>query len=141
MKLLFTVLAQLIVVVSMAQLEPKTFKMKDDSILPAKALPRQTSEQPTIAGKSSGDITIQELLDANGIEVVPGHHISAFKMSTSGNGNLLVVYEAVGNTFDERMRATIKGLKKGYYIYIESIICRTEDDSRHRTKLISFRIK
>jgi hypothetical protein len=145
MRLIFSFIALLYSIVVIGQTKTNSFKiMPIDSgkiSSTSKPLPRQSSEKPTIAGKSGGDITKEELLNSHGLEALGGHQISEYKMSIYKQGSWLYEFHIRGNKLAANMKEAINGVKSGTSIYFEYIICNSENGSSHLTKPLSFVVK
>jgi hypothetical protein len=106
---------------------------------PAKKLIHKAS----IAGKSNGNVSRNDLLTSKGILTsAPDHHIVEFKMTILGrDGEDMEFYNDKDGTLTENMRAELKGAEPGSKVSFEGIMCADSTNKPHKMNSISFLLK
>jgi hypothetical protein len=123
-----------------AQTKPAQAKQAAPAaIAPAK----KPIHKASIAGKSNGNISRNELLNSKGVETSePSHRITEYKMTIVGkDGEDMEFFNDKGGELTENMRAELKGADIGSKIAFEGIMCADSTNKTHKMNALTFLLK
>jgi hypothetical protein len=99
----------------------------------------------TMAGKTKGDITKDELVKSTGLilkDSASKFHLRSFQLTlVTTEGNELKYYNLENGDLTEQMQVVINRTANIYKIYFESIKCADKNDSTYTIPAIGFKLK